>query len=428
MSMNNETLPILIVDDDSFQRRMIRIKLQTHGYEVNEAEDGVEALEFLSQQNYSLVLLDIVMPQLNGWEVLDQIRANQSAAELPVIMMTARDNGYDQNAAQERGATDYLTKPIDFSALDDRIDALLQVNEAETAAAAPAASEQPAEEEPAAEADDADARAAGRQADGAREAPARTPFSSQATSRNTPDSLLDGVLKNIPGVVFRAIGDGQGTVQLSYESDGLQDFMGQRWSSVQQIIASADNTSRREINRQFRDHTDRLERVFVQFPLQTPRGRRGWAECRATPHRLPSGETVWDALLLDISQHKQAELERDRQHVGDAARMTPLLELYRRLHTALAAGESTTELQQRIRALEAQDTAQESSVAPPAADDSAAAYRDEQGFVHQCSQCRRVQNFSTDGEWELIPAWTRQMPLQTTHTVCSTCAESDALA
>ena len=418
--MNINTDPILIIDDDAFQRRMIRIKLQTRGYEANEAKDGVEALAFLAEQSYSLVLLDIVMPQLNGWEVLDQIRTDFSTDQLPVIMMTAKDNSYDPEAAKKRGATDYLTKPIDFPSLDQRIDEYINGVTADDNAGATVAD-------------------AAAEPDGDEPAPQDTPQEQQATAKVSPDkpvhSLLDGMVRNLPGVFFRAIADTEHNVQLSFESNGLHDFLGQSWSGVQEIFANLENHDRREVNRQFRDHSADVQSIQLRFPCRTTSGKTGWVECRATPHRLPSGETVWDAMLLDVSEQKELELQairaREAAEKNPAPEFLPLLEMYRRFHTAVGDGIETDELSKSIAELE--EALAETAVTEKTSDTQKrrtfmpdADYRDENGFIHQCAQCRKVQNFE-DERWELVAEWTHKMPLKTSHTICADCAEADEL-
>ncbi len=371
--------PILIVDDDAFQRRMIRIKLQTRGYEANEAKDGMEALRFLDEQTYSLVLLDIVMPQLNGWEVLDQIRAKFPVDELPVIMMTARDNSYDPDAARKRGATDYLTKPIDFASPDD---------------------------------------------------------TARLRARRT-HSLLDGMLSNLEGVFFRAIGDANRNVHISFQSSGIENFLGKHWKSVAEVFASLEQHDRREVNRQFRAHGDTLQPILLRFPCRGAGDKQGWVECRSTPHRLPSGETVWDAMLLDITNRKELELDliRARESVGagPSAELLPLLELYRRHYRAQQTGKPSDELAASIAELEAalaprdDDNCAHTDACDCDDDSPEAPYRDENGFIHQCTQCRKVLNRQDGGRWELVTEWTHSMPLKTTHTICASCAEAEDL-
>ncbi len=420
--MTTDAKPILIVDDDAFQRRMIRIKLQTRGYEVNEAKDGIEALGFLAERGYSLVLLDIVMPQLNGWEVLDQIRALRPQSELPVVMMTAEDNTYDADAATARGADDYLTKPIDFMKLNERLDVYVNGGTAEatsdqsgTAAADPVG------------------QAAIDQDCGHDHSGHNDTDTGRHLCAKPIHSLLDGLIGNLPGVFFRAIGNADHNVQLSFESEGLKSFLGQEWDCVQDIFASLEKHDRREVNRQFREHAIEVRPILLRFPCRNKIGRVGWIECRATPHKLPSGETVWDAMLLDVTEQKELELaairSREAAERNPAPEFLPLLEMYRRFHAAMRAGENTATLAANIAELERELSQPKTESAPVENIDDLPdrAYRDESGFIHQCAQCRKVKNFADDGTWELIADWTHEMPLKTNHTICDHCAEADEL-
>jgi DNA-binding response OmpR family regulator len=105
---------LLVVDDLEDNRIVMTRRFQRRGFEVMEAERGREALEMIGVQRFDLVLLDIVMPDMDGFEVLARIRQIHSSTELPVIMVTARDGRVDIVQALELGANDYLVKPVDF--------------------------------------------------------------------------------------------------------------------------------------------------------------------------------------------------------------------------------------------------------------------------------------------------------------------------
>jgi len=424
--MNTEAKPILVIDDDAFQRRMIRIKLQTRGYEVNEAKDGVEALGFLAEQDYSLVLLDIVMPQLNGWEVLDQIRAISSESKLPVVMMTAKDNAYDPEAARQRGANDYLTKPIDFVALNERLDEYVNGNESPMVAPDEETQHQTSDSNFHDDVCDHDYPEVHKHIQH------HTDDTGKHVCAKPVHSLLDGMVRNLPGVFFRAIGDTEHNVHLSFESSGLKSFLGQEWNSVTDIFASLASHDRREVNRQFRDHAVKTKPILLRFPCRNRANKIGWIECRATPHRLPSGETVWDAMLLDVTEQKELELDAIRSKEA-AAKITapghlPLLEMYRRFHVVWSAGENTDALAENIAELERELNAPANPVTEPKpiSDQPHSPHRDGSGYIHQCAQCRRVRNFEAD-KWELVTEWTHAMPLKTSHTICAECAEADEL-
>src|SRR5579862_9138194 len=105
---------LLIVDDHEANRDALARRLALKGYNATVAETGAQALALLSRQPYDLLLLDVEMPGMSGFEVLATVREQRSATELPVIMVTARAEGADIVEAFRLGANDYVTKPIDF--------------------------------------------------------------------------------------------------------------------------------------------------------------------------------------------------------------------------------------------------------------------------------------------------------------------------
>lgn len=119
--MNNNIGHLLVVDDNEMNREMLSRRLVRSGYKVSVGTNGHEALELISKENYDLILLDIMMPGMTGLEVLEIIRKRFSAAELPVIMATAKTQSEDIIEALKLGANDYITKPIDFEVLLARI-------------------------------------------------------------------------------------------------------------------------------------------------------------------------------------------------------------------------------------------------------------------------------------------------------------------
>jgi sigma-B regulation protein RsbU (phosphoserine phosphatase) len=105
---------ILIVDDEELNRDSLARHLQRHDYAVADAKSGREAIERLGAQRFDLVLLDIMMPGMNGLEVLKFLRRVDSLVDLPIIMVTAKGESEDMVEALELGANDYVTKPLDF--------------------------------------------------------------------------------------------------------------------------------------------------------------------------------------------------------------------------------------------------------------------------------------------------------------------------
>jgi two-component system KDP operon response regulator KdpE len=114
---------ILVVDDEAPIVRLTRAKLQADGYAVITASDGQEALELLEKERPDLIVLDVMMPVMDGFETLRQIRTSH---QVPVIMLTARTSDTDKLRGFDQGADDYVTKPFNPEELSARIHALLR--------------------------------------------------------------------------------------------------------------------------------------------------------------------------------------------------------------------------------------------------------------------------------------------------------------
>lgn len=117
---------ILVVDDVEQNRNLVRRRFERLGFIVREAESGAEALHMMQETMPDVLLLDYMMPNMSGIEVLHVIRDEWKIADLPIIMLTARAEGEAVAEALQAGADDYVTKPIDFDALRARIDTQLQ--------------------------------------------------------------------------------------------------------------------------------------------------------------------------------------------------------------------------------------------------------------------------------------------------------------
>jgi CheY-like chemotaxis protein len=124
---------LLIVDDVAQNREVLVRRFRQLGYETVEADGGASALELLSRESFDVVLLDIVMPEVDGLEVLARIRKTHSQEALPVIMVTARATSADVAGAFELGANDYLTKPVDIAVAKARVIAQVARKKAEDA-------------------------------------------------------------------------------------------------------------------------------------------------------------------------------------------------------------------------------------------------------------------------------------------------------
>ena len=113
---------ILIVDDDERIRDMIKEYVSLVNFNIDEASDGVEALNFFANNKYSLIILDVMMPKMDGWQVCKRIR---ETSDIPIIMLTARGEEYDKLLGFELGVDDYITKPFSPRELVARMKAII---------------------------------------------------------------------------------------------------------------------------------------------------------------------------------------------------------------------------------------------------------------------------------------------------------------
>ncbi len=104
---------ILVVDDDQVIQQLLKVNLELEGYAVAVAEDGEEALEQFDLFQPNLVLLDIMMPKLDGWEVCRRLKQGVDSAAVPIVLLSARAQEADVQRGLELGVADYVTKPFD---------------------------------------------------------------------------------------------------------------------------------------------------------------------------------------------------------------------------------------------------------------------------------------------------------------------------
>ena len=116
---------ILVVEDNENNRDMLRRRLERKGYVVITAQDGEQGYSLASSEKPDLVLMDISLPAMDGWQVAQLIKANEATRHIPIIVLTAHALVSDRAKASETGCSDYETKPIEFGRLTQKIENLL---------------------------------------------------------------------------------------------------------------------------------------------------------------------------------------------------------------------------------------------------------------------------------------------------------------
>lgn len=116
---------ILIVDDDTLMCKLLHMALTREGYDSHEVYSGPAALDFLETEDVDLILLDIMMADINGFEVMRRLKNSDRLKDIPVILLTARVDAISQQTGMDIGAVEYLTKPITPEDLVTRVRAVL---------------------------------------------------------------------------------------------------------------------------------------------------------------------------------------------------------------------------------------------------------------------------------------------------------------
>ena len=120
-------LKILLVEDNEMNRDMLSRRLQRKGYSVVTAQDGEQGHSLACSEMPDLILMDISLPVMNGWEVTRLLKSNESTRHIPIIVLTAHAWVTDRDKAFQAGCDDYDTKPVEFGRLSEKIENLLTV-------------------------------------------------------------------------------------------------------------------------------------------------------------------------------------------------------------------------------------------------------------------------------------------------------------
>ena len=116
---------ILIVDDELFVRQLVKVKLEIIGFRVIEGMNGEEAIEKAVQEQPDLILLDVMMPKMNGFETCRRLKEHTATSHIPIVMLTARGEQMDKDKGEALGVVEYMTKPFSPQKLAERVQALL---------------------------------------------------------------------------------------------------------------------------------------------------------------------------------------------------------------------------------------------------------------------------------------------------------------
>ena len=116
---------ILLVEDNELNRDMLSRRLERRGYEIQMAVDGGQGVSMATELRPALILMDLSLPVMDGWEAIRRLKANPETAAIPIIALTAHARAEDEKTARDAGANDFDTKPVDLNRLVGKIEHLL---------------------------------------------------------------------------------------------------------------------------------------------------------------------------------------------------------------------------------------------------------------------------------------------------------------
>lgn len=120
---------ILIVDDQKITTKLLRRYVENNGYEAAEAYDGIECLEKVNERKPDVIILDVMMPRMDGYETAKALKSQDATKDIPVVIVTALNDVHNQIKSMESGADDFLSKPIEEKLLISKIKLLSDLNE-----------------------------------------------------------------------------------------------------------------------------------------------------------------------------------------------------------------------------------------------------------------------------------------------------------
>ncbi|MEG4074762.1 PAS domain S-box protein [Microcoleus sp. Pol14C2] len=285
MIFDKETIHILIIDDQPHNLRFMSNILTKEGYKVQRAISGEMAVNANFTVLPDLILLDIAMPKMNGYEVCTRLKSNERTREIPVIFLSVFDETFHKVKAFEVGGVDYITKPFQVEEVLVRIESQLTIQQLSKQLKQQNAQLQQ------------EVEFRKRTEESLRESKAR----------------LQKLAVNIPGVLYQFIKNSQGSFKFEYisyacrevyelESEELlknpylcfdQNYPDDQEYLVKQITTSAQN----------------LEPFACEWRIITPSGKLKWLQSNSRPEMRDNGDIVWYGVLYDISDRKHAEIE-----------------------------------------------------------------------------------------------------------------------
>ncbi len=338
---------ILVVDDRPDNIRLLSTMLTDRGYKVRKAENGMMALTAVQTSTPDLILLDITMPQIDGYEVCQRLKSNESTKNIPVIFISALDEVLDKVKAFNLGGVDYITEPFQIEEVIARVNSQLTIcqlkkqlqsqnqllrQEIENRIEV----DQVIQEQNILLQKEVQNRLKTEKLLKEHNLLLHTEIQTrQNAERNLQeqnivlkkevrdrlnlsdylklkDHQLSALIANIPGVVYQAISHQDGRLSMSYISPRIAEILG---ISVKEFMATFEwifdvvhPEDRMELYRVLEESKRNLTPLDHQYRLVNEISKAKWARILAQPHQLETKDIIWDGVIIDISEQKNIEI------------------------------------------------------------------------------------------------------------------------
>jgi two-component system, sensor histidine kinase and response regulator len=285
MAIDKKSIQILIIDDQPNNLRFISNILTKEGYKVQRAISGEMALNARWAVMPDLILLDIAMPKMNGYEVCERLKFNETTCEIPVIFLSIFTDTISKVKAFEVGGVDYITKPFQVEEFLVRIESQLTIQQLSKQL-----KQQNAELQR-----EVEFRKQTEQA--LRESKAR----------------LQKLAVNIPGVIYQFVKNSEEIFKFEYVSYACREIYE---LDSEKILANPEfcfnqnySDDRKSLENKIAISARTLEPFAFEWRIITPSGKLKWLQSNSRPEMRDNGDIVWYGVLFDISDRKQAEIE-----------------------------------------------------------------------------------------------------------------------
>jgi two-component system, sensor histidine kinase and response regulator len=285
MVINKESIHILVIDDQPNNLRFISNILTKEGYKVQRAISGEMVVNAKFTVLPDLILLDIAMPRMNGYEVCEKLKTNEKTREIPVIFLSVFNETFHKVKAFEIGGVDYISKPFQVEEVLARIESQLTIQQL---------SKQLKQQNVQLQRE-VEFRKRTEQA--LRESKAR----------------LQKLAVNIPGVIYQLVQNPQGSYKFEYISYACREIYELESEEILKnagLVWSQNHPDDREyVMERIAESARTLEPFAFEWRIVTPSGKLKWLQSNSRPEMCDNGDIVWYGVLFDISDRKQAEIE-----------------------------------------------------------------------------------------------------------------------